>query len=354
VAQESVGFGAVGDTAGRAIVINLLADAVSDEAEEHHFDHVAGVPKVARRFEATLAGVEPFLLETAFHRRQQFGFGSGFVIGEVGLIAARHEKTVLKIGDEAAARAFEEDAVANLVEIDCRMRGVRQSAALIPGDFDFRTPIVGGEIKVRLEFHGDNFGVEGIAHAFGGSREFGVDGVPGEVHRVAAHIADLPGAPVPMHVPMEAAAFEIFRVVRMEGRGTEPQIVIDVAGRIAFGGHVVGARNPAITKCTDFLKFANCAVANELADAVEVGELMALCADLSGELVFGLEPLCANEARFFDAIDEGFFAIDVFAAIHGPIRDERVGVVERATDDRVDILLIKALAPIFIRFCLGK
>ncbi len=72
------------------------------------------------------------------------------------------------------------------------------------------------------QFDRSDFGIEGIAFAFGGGGQAGVNGVPGEVHRVATHVADLAGAKVPVHVPMEAAALEILRVVGMKRRRAEP------------------------------------------------------------------------------------------------------------------------------------
>src|SRR5579884_1392698 len=75
---------------------------------------------------------------------------------------------------------------------------------------------------------------------------------------------------------------------------------------------------------------------------------MALRADLRGELVLVLEPGLADDARFGDAVDERLFAINMLAAVHCAIGDERVRVVERAADDGVNVFLFKAFSPVNI------
>ena len=62
--------------------------------------------------------------------------------------------------------------------------------------------------------------------------QLGVDHVPGEVHGVAAHVAHLADAEVPVHVPLQAIAAlgEIARVVGVVGRGSEPEVVVQIVG----------------------------------------------------------------------------------------------------------------------------
>ena len=81
---------------------------------------------------------------------------------------------------------------------------------------------------------------------------------------------------------------------------------------------------------------------------------MPLRADLGGELVFGLQPGGANNPGFLDAVDQGLFTIDVFAAVHRPIGDEGVGVIQRAADNGVNIFLLQTLAPVRVALGLGK
>jgi hypothetical protein len=45
--KELAGFGAIGHFAGDAIVFDLLAHPVCDQAQLHHFDHVGAVTEVA-------------------------------------------------------------------------------------------------------------------------------------------------------------------------------------------------------------------------------------------------------------------------------------------------------------------
>ena len=59
-----------------------------------------------------------------------------------------------------------------------------------------------------------------------------VDGVPGQVDRMASHIADLTAAKVPIHVPGQTAA-EIAGIVRVHWRWTDPEVVVQVRGGVA-------------------------------------------------------------------------------------------------------------------------
>jgi hypothetical protein len=63
-------------------------------------------------------------------------------------------------------------------------------------------------------------------------------------------------------------------------------------------------------------------------------KLMALRADLGGQLVLVLEPGRANQPGFLHAVGQGLFAINVFAAVHGPIGDEGVRVIQGADRPR--------------------
>lgn len=62
--HEGVRFGCVGAGAGLAVVLDFLASAVGNEAEEHHLDHVGAVTEVAGGGLARVtAGIKPLLLE---------------------------------------------------------------------------------------------------------------------------------------------------------------------------------------------------------------------------------------------------------------------------------------------------
>jgi hypothetical protein len=94
--------------------------------------------------------------------------------------------------------------------------------------------------------------------------------------------------------------------------------------------------------------------AASLRRADKILKLVALGADLGGQLVFVLEPSRANHARFLDAVGQGFLTIDVFAAVHGPVGGEGVRMVGRAAEHGIYVLLLKAFAPIHILRGLGE
>src|SRR5580765_453628 len=110
----------------------------------------------------------------------------------------------------------------DFIQVNRRKRTFWKRAALIPRNLDRIPPTVRRNIEMRDELDRRHFRIEGVALAFGGCGKAGFNRVPREVHRMAAHVANLASAPVPVHVPMEAAALEILRVVRMKWRGTEP------------------------------------------------------------------------------------------------------------------------------------
>ena len=117
---------------------------------------------------------------------------------------------------------------------------------------------------------------------------------------------------------------------------------------------MAGFAELAVAPGTDFDQVADGAVADHFADAVEVFVSVALGADLGSKLVFVFEIICADDAGFLDAVGEGFFAIDVFAAVHRPVCDESVGMIGSAADDGVHVLLIETLAPVHVFLGGGK
>ena len=81
---------------------------------------------------------------------------------------------------------------------------------------------------------------------------------------------------------------------------------------------------------------------------------MALRADLRGQLVLVLEVVRPHHAHFFNAVAQRLLAVDVLAAVHGPVGHERVRVIRRAADHRLDVLLLKAFPPVHILLGLGE
>ena len=129
---------------------------------------------------------------------------------------------------------------------------------------------------------------------------------------------------------------------------------MEVAGRVAGGGQVTRLRELSVTPRAHFLQPANGAVLHQLPGPVEVLILVALRADLGGELVLVLEIVGADHAGFLDAVGERLFAVDMLAAIHGPVGDERVHVIGGAADHRLNVLLVKAFAPVNVLLSVGK
>src|ERR1035441_685867 len=129
---------------------------------------------------------------------------------------------------------------------------------------------------------------------------------------------------------------------------------MDVVGRIAFGGQIAGSANLAVAPGTNLFQFADGPVEDQLAHPVEIRGLMALRADLRGQLVFVLEPGGANDTGFLHAVDQRLFTIDVFAAVHRPVGDEGVRVIQGAADNGVNVLLLKTLAPVYVTSGLGE
>ena len=89
----------------------------------------------------------------------------------------------------------------DLVEINVVLRRGGHGAALKPTDADGAAPVVGGMVEGQFAGDRGDVGIEFFAFRFGGGGQGGVDGVPEQVHGVAAHVADLAGAEVPVHVP---------------------------------------------------------------------------------------------------------------------------------------------------------
>ena len=148
--QQVVGLGAVGHAAGGAVVVELLADAVGDQAQQQLLDHVAAVLEVAGRLEAgVLAGVDPLLLEVA-QGRQHLVLRARLVVGQVGVVAEGQHDARAEVGDDETLRALEHRAVVDLLQVDVGLRRAGHRAALVPAHADRAAPVVGRVLEVRL------------------------------------------------------------------------------------------------------------------------------------------------------------------------------------------------------------
>ena len=140
----------------------------------------------------------------------------------------------------------------------------------------------------------------------------------------------------------------------MRGRRAEPQIPVKVRGRLALRGQVARLGKLPVAPGADVLQLADRAVPDHLPDPVEVLVLMALGADLGGELVLVLEIVGADDADLLHAVAQRLLAVDMLAAVHAPVGDESVGVIRRAADHRLNVLLVEALPPVHVLLGPGK
>ncbi len=69
---------------------------------------------------------------------------------------------------------------------------------------------------------------------------------------------------------------------------------------------------------------------------------------LRGELVLVLEVVGADHADLFHAVAKRLLAVDMLAAVHAPVGHERVRVIGRAADHRLNVFLVQTLAPIYV------
>ena len=203
---------------------------------------------------------------------------------------------------------------------------------------------------MRFAVHRRHIRVEGVTFGLGGGREFGIHGIPEQIHRVAAHIADLSGAEVPEHVPGEAvrtgSTREVGRIVGMEGRRAEPEVIMEAFRRCAFFREVAGLRNLAITPRVGGFQLADGPIADEFLHAVEIRLLMALHADLRGEFALFRLPRRTDSARLVHRDGQRLLAVAMQVTFQRPIGDESMRVVRRADDDGVEVFVIKAFAPV--------
>src|SRR5262249_51769706 len=145
-----------------------------------------------------------------------------FVIVQAVVVSERNDHARIEISQEIAARSLEEHSVADFVQVNRGMGRVRQSTALVPGNSNWPAPIVSRNVEMSFQFYWSHFWIEWIAFAFSRRRQAGIDRVPGQVHRMAAHVTHLATAEIPMHVPVKASALEVFRVVGMKRRRPQP------------------------------------------------------------------------------------------------------------------------------------
>ena len=141
------------------------------------------------------------------------------------------------------------------IQVDIVSGRIGHRAALVPGDADGTSPIVGRMLKGRRQLDGCYFGIVRFAGSRHNGRQRGIDGMPGEVHGMAAHITQLAATEVPVHIPAQAiharTAGEVAGVVGVHGRGPDPEIVVQRCGWLALCRQVSGLSQLAVApdKC---------------------------------------------------------------------------------------------------------
>ena len=74
--------------------------------------------------------------------------------------------------------------------------------ALMPIHTDGRSPIIRRVLKTHFQLHRCDLRIKRFACGFSRGWQRGVNSIPGKVHRMTAHVPDLSGAEVPIHVPL--------------------------------------------------------------------------------------------------------------------------------------------------------
>ena len=345
VVEKPVCLGHVGDLQVCAVPDqSLAAVANADGAQQHRLRQRAGEIETRPRGRALLAGLDP-LVVVADGTRQGLGrplVGLHRRLGDQpGALAAP------ALDEHLALVADEEDAVlgVQLAAVLQLLRARRQQAAVVPVQPDRRHVAAGREFVVHdrgqrerlLEYRG-RAGV----HALRGAELQG-----GEDRRqvVNAHVAEAAGAEVPPAAPTERG---VGRMIGPPRRRAEPQVPVQRRGH---GRRVLGpldalgppqrhlaAMRGAVRPDVHLPHGADGAVPDPFVDQPVALERHALVAHLRGDL--GLARRLGHGAGLVHRAGQRLLAIDVLAHLDGRHRHDGVGVVRRAHDHGVDVLLL--------------
>jgi hypothetical protein len=140
----------------------------------------------------------------------------------------------------------------------------------------------------------------------------------------------------------------------MVGGRSEPEVPVEVARRFPRRRQVARLRHLAVAPGARLLQLPDRAVQNQFPHPVEILVLVPLGAQLGRDLVPVLEVIGADDARFLDAVGERFLAVHVMAAVDRPVGHERMHVVRRAHDHRVDVLLVERVPPVDVSLRPGE
>ena len=169
----------------------------------------------------------------------------------------------------------------------------------------------------------------------------------GQVGRVRGPVAELAGAELPPEMPLHPVA-----VVGPVGGRAQPQVPVQARGTGCSPWAAPAVGPAAAVPDVDFLDLAQRAVADQFQRPAERAAVGALVAHRRGDLV--LAGQLAQGPRLVDRAGQRLFAEDVLAGLDGRGRDDRMGVVGRGDDHRVDLLhLVEHLAEVVERLGLS-
>ncbi|OPZ96414.1 MAG: hypothetical protein BWY71_01937 [Planctomycetes bacterium ADurb.Bin412] len=276
-----------------------------------------------------------------------------FIIGQVRIIAKRQQDSRIKIGNQKPFGSLEHRPMIDLVQIDIVFRGTRHGPALIPCDTHSRTPIVGGNFKCHFQLDGRNVGIELLAFRRCRGGNIPVQSIPGQIHRVAAHITHLPAAEIPVHIPAQAIGpgipGKVPRIIRMHGRWPDPQVIVQRIRRGSLCRQIPRLGNLPIAPDIGMFQLANGPVFNKFPHPVEILLRVQLRAHLGCQLLAVLQIGRPHHPRFLHAVGQRLLAIHMQTPIHGPRGHKGMGMIRGAADHRIQILLLQAFPPIRIK-----
>ena len=164
------------------------------------------------------------------------------------------------------------------------------------------------------------------------------------VHVVDAHVAEVAvaGVPVPVPVVVQVLAHQ----GPLVGRAA-PEVVVDRLRDRLRAGDLADALPRLVVEPVGVEDLAEIALADVLERLGEAGPLARAVRGLDDPLV--LAGRLDHLAAFEDVVGRGLLDVHVLARLAGPDRRQRVPVVGRGDDDRVDVLVVEQLAQVGVR-----
>ena len=118
---------------------------------------------------------------------------------------------------------------------------------------------------------------------------------------MTSHIANLPAAKIPVHIPAKAPA-KVTRIIRMPRRWPNPQIIVEMFRRLTLRRQITRPRNLPIAPRVNCRQIADRTVDKQFAHTVEVRVRMTLRTNLSSKLMLLLQPVAPHDTRLLHSI----------------------------------------------------